>query len=163
MTSEEKAVAERFKDNPKKELKRLMAAGALADDPEAVSKFLLHSKGLDDAAMGDYVGDGDPFCKQVLTSYVGTFNFVGLGFDDSLRKFLSAFRLPGEAQKIERIMFSFSAQYFSHNPRSFRAADTAFKFAYSVIMLNTDAHNASIKANRKMTKAQFVHNNRGTP
>eukprot|EP00961_Rhodomonas_salina_P130273 1754163-Rhodomonas_salina.1 len=34
----------------------------------------------------------------------------GLGFDDGLRKFLSAFRLPGEAQKIERIMNIFAAQ-----------------------------------------------------
>ena len=110
MTTEEKALADSFKDNPKKALKRLMAEGALKDDPEAVSKFLLHSDGLDDAAIGDYVGDGDPFCKKVLTCYVGTFNLVGLGFDDALRKFLSAFRLPGEAQKIERIMDSFSSQ-----------------------------------------------------
>lgn len=33
--------------------------------------------------------------------------------------------------------------------------------AYSTIMLNTDAHNPNVKANRKMTKKQFVSNNRG--
>jgi Sec7-like guanine-nucleotide exchange factor len=63
---------------------------------------------------------------------VATFELTGLGFDDALRKFLSAFRLPGEAQKIERIMDAFSSQYYANNPRSFRAADTAFKLAYSV-------------------------------
>ena len=135
--------------------------GQLAEDAEAIAKFLLTTPGLDDAALGDYVGDGDGMCASVLKHYVSTFNFVGLGFDDALRKFLSAFRLPGEAQKIERIMECFAAQFYAHNPESFRHADTPFKLAYSLIMLNTDAHNPAIKASRKMTKEQFVRNNRG--
>ena len=45
-------------------------------------------------------------------------------------------RLPGEAQKIERIMDAFSAQFYANNPRSFRHADTAFKLAYSVIFFS---------------------------
>jgi Sec7-like guanine-nucleotide exchange factor len=44
-------------------------------------------------------------------------------------------RLPGEAQKIERIMDAFSAQFYANNPWSFRHADTAFKLAYSVNLL----------------------------
>jgi len=32
--------------------------------------------------------------------------------------------------------------------------------AFSCIMLNTDAHNASIKREKKMTRKQFVSNNR---
>jgi len=136
-------------------------AKQLAEDPATIAKFLLYTQGLDDAALGDYVGDGDEMCSQVLKCLVSTFNFRGLGFDDALRKFLSAFRLPGEAQKIERIMDAFSAQFYGNNPSSFRHSDTAFKLAYSVIMLNTDAHNPAIKASRKMTKEQFVRNNRG--
>jgi hypothetical protein len=133
----------------------------LAEDSAAIAKFLLSTPRLDDAALGDYVGDGDELCSQVLKCYVSSFDFQGLGFDDALRKFLSAFRLPGEAQKIERIMDAFAAQFYSNNPRSFRHQDTAFKLAYSVIMLNTDAHNPAIKAARKMTKEGFVRNNRG--
>ena len=64
---------------------------------------------------------------------VATFELTGLGFDDALRKFLSAFRLPGEAQKIERIMDAFSSQYYANNPRSFRAADTAFNAMGKVV------------------------------
>jgi hypothetical protein len=45
-------------------------------------------------------------------------------------------RLPGEAQKIERIMDAFSAQFHANNPWSFRHADTAFKLAYSVIFFS---------------------------
>lgn len=39
------------------------------------------------------------------------------------------------------------------------ATDTAYILAYSVIMLNTDLHNPQIK--RRMTKAEFIKNNRG--
>lgn len=37
--------------------------------------------------------------------------------------------------------------------------DTAYVLAYSTILLNTDAHNPQIK--HRMTKADFVKNNRG--
>lgn len=43
----------------------------------------------------------------------------------------------------------------------FPTADTAFILAYSVIMLNTDAHNPNIKPEKRMTKAGFISNNRG--
>jgi brefeldin A-inhibited guanine nucleotide-exchange protein len=38
-------------------------------------------------------------------------------------------------------------------------ADAAYVLAYSVIMLNTDAHNPQVK--KRMTKADFIRNNRG--
>jgi brefeldin A-inhibited guanine nucleotide-exchange protein len=37
--------------------------------------------------------------------------------------------------------------------------DTAYILAYSAIMLNTDAHNPQVK--KRMTKADFIKNNRG--
>ena len=37
--------------------------------------------------------------------------------------------------------------------------EAAYVLAYSVIMLNTDAHNPQVK--NRMTKADFVRNNRG--
>ena len=39
------------------------------------------------------------------------------------------------------------------------SSDVAYVLAYSVVMLNTDAHNPQVK--KKMTKADFVRNNRG--
>jgi Sec7-like guanine-nucleotide exchange factor len=55
-------------------------------------------------------------------------------------------RLPGEAQKIERIMDAFSAQFYANNPWSFRHADTAFKLAYSVIFFIFFRHVARVLA-----------------
>ena len=65
--------------------------------------------------------------------------------------FLDGFRLPGEAQKIDRLVEKFAERYVSCNAESyFRSADVAYVLAYSVVMLNTDAHNPQVKT--KMTK-----------
>lgn len=41
---------------------------------------------------------------QVLEEFTNTFDFEGLSFDAGLRVFLESFKLPGEAQKIDRII-----------------------------------------------------------
>jgi hypothetical protein len=41
---------------------------------------------------------------QVLEEFTQTFNFEGLSFETGLRMFLESFKLPGEAQKIDRII-----------------------------------------------------------
>ena len=61
------------------------------------------------------------------------------------RTFLNGFRLPGEAQKIDRLMEKFAERFVSCNPEAFKSADVAYVLAYSVIMLNTDAHNPQVK------------------
>lgn len=83
--------------------------------------------------------------------------------DGALRVFLGQFRLPGEAQCIDRLMEAFAGRLFQYvgkgNP--FDSADAAFILSFSTIMLNTDLHNQQIPMNKKMTKEQFVRNNRG--
>lgn len=59
---------------------------------------------------------------------------------------LQGFRLPGEAQKIDRLMEKFAERFVSCNPGSFKSADVCYVLAYSVIMLNTDAHNPQVQA-----------------
>ena len=54
-------------------------------------------------------------------------------------------RLPGEAQKIDRLMEKFAERFVKCNPASFKSADVAYVLAYSVIMLNTDAHNPQVR------------------
>ena len=66
------------------------------------------------------------------------------------RVFLDGFRLPGEAQKIDRLVEKFAERYVSCNSENFKSADVAYVLAYSVVMLNTDAHNPQVK--NKMSK-----------
>jgi hypothetical protein len=96
--------------------------------------------------------------KAVLSAFVDGFNFEGLDIENALRMFLQAFRLPGEAQKIDRLMEAFAAALFKANPEPFANADAAYTMAFSIIMLNTDLHNPGVV--HKMTIEQFISNNR---
>lgn len=87
---------------------------------------------------------------QVLEAFTATFEFSGLNFDAGLRIFLEAFRLPGEAQKIDRIINAFGRAYFSTSPDVFAHEDAAYVLAYSVIMLNTDRHNSQVRNDKPL-------------
>lgn len=140
-----------FNKKPRKGIEFLIKANKVGETPEEVSKFLQNGTGLDKAMIGDYLGEKEDFAIKVMHAYVDSFNFQGKEFDESIRAFLSGFRLPGEAQKIDRIMEKFAERFTKCNPRAFSRADTAYVLAYSVIMLNTDAHNPMVK-----TKVSFL-------
>lgn len=95
-----------------------------------------------------------------MHAFVDMLEFADMHFTEALRMFLQTFRLPGEAQKIDRFMLKYAERYMEGNPDgTFANADTAYILAFSVIMLNTDAHNKNLK--NRMTKEGFVKNNRG--
>ena len=95
--------------------------------------------------IGDYLGEREGVSLKVMHAYVDSFDFQGMEFDEAIRAFLQGFRLPGEAQKIDRIMEKFAERYCKCNSKAFISADTAYVLAYAVIMLNTDAHNPMVK------------------
>ncbi|KAL9332873.1 hypothetical protein Peur_073012 [Populus x canadensis] len=148
-----------FNRKPSKGIEFLINAKKVGGSPEEVATFLKNTTGLNETVIGDYLGERDEFCLRVMHAYVDSFNFKEMDFGEAIRFFLRGFRLPGEAQKIDRIMEKFAERYCKCNPNSFTSADTAYVLAYSVIMLNTDAHNSMVKD--KMSKADFIRNNRG--
>jgi brefeldin A-inhibited guanine nucleotide-exchange protein len=96
-----------------------------------------------------------------MHAFVDMLDFRNMRFTEALRTFLQAFRLPGEAQKIDRFVLKFAERYIAGNPKTeFANADTAYILSFSVIMLNTDAHSPNIKRGR-MSKVEFLKNNRG--
>ncbi|KAJ3206765.1 Brefeldin A-inhibited guanine nucleotide-exchange protein 2, partial [Dinochytrium kinnereticum] len=148
-----------FDQKPLKGIKFLVENGFVEDTDESIAKFLMTTQGLNKAAVGDYLGDGDARCVRVMHAFVDLMEFGGVEFVPALRGFLQGFRLPGEAQKIDRIMEKFADRYCETNPGIFAKADTAYVLAFSVIMLNTDQHNPDIK--NRMDRSAFVINNRG--
>ena len=116
-----------------------------------------------------------------MYSYVDLLDFTDKDLISALRQFLEGFRLPGEAQKIDRLMEKFASRYCECNAkyaavdnksctivlnsvsfdslRLFASADTAYVLAYSIIMLTTDLHSPQVKT--KMTKEQYIKMNRG--
>ena len=153
----------KFKLKPKRGVAWMQEVGVI-DGPsaDAVAAALHEHKGiLDKTAIGDYLGEEKQFNLDVLEAYAKQMDFDGIKFDAAIRKYLSGFRIPGEAQKIDRIMERFAERFVAQNAGIFPSADTAFILAYSVIMLQTDLHNPSIREDRRMTKAAFLNNNRG--
>ncbi|KAF5466947.1 hypothetical protein F2P56_016825 [Juglans regia] len=148
-----------FNRKPKKGIEFLINASKVANSPEGIASFLRNASGLNKTLIGDYLGEREELPLKVMHSYVDSFEFQGMEFDEAIRAFLQGFRLPGEAQKIDRIMEKFAERYCKCNPKAFTSADTAYVLAYSVIMLNTDAHNAMVK--NKMSADDFIRNNRG--
>jgi hypothetical protein len=53
---------------------------------------------------------------QVMHAYVDQLDFTGMSFDEAIRHFLQGFRLPGEAQKIDRMMEKFAERFCINNP-----------------------------------------------
>ena len=57
-----------------------------------------------------------------MHSFVDEMEFSNLSFVDALRSFLQSFRLPGEAQKIDRFMLKFAQRYLTSNSGTFSSA-----------------------------------------
>ena len=67
-----------------------------------------------------------------MHAFVDMLDLSNLPFVDALRIFLQSFRLPGEAQKIDRFMLKFAERYIAGNPQaSFKTAGE-----YSMFMPN---------------------------
>ncbi|KAJ1259956.1 hypothetical protein BS78_10G194900 [Paspalum vaginatum] len=148
-----------FNKKPSKGIDFLIRSKKIGSSPEDVASFLRNTGGLNATMIGDYLGERDDFPLKVMHAYVDALNFKGMDFGQAIRFFLQGFRLPGEAQKIDRIMEKFAQCYCKCNPDAFTSADTAYVLAYSVILLNTDSHNPMVK--NKMSKSDFMRNNRG--
>uniref|UniRef100_A0A1A9ZD41 PH domain-containing protein n=1 Tax=Glossina pallidipes TaxID=7398 RepID=A0A1A9ZD41_GLOPL len=102
----------------------------LRHDPQDVAHFLYKGEGLNKTAIGMI-----------------------------FMQFLWSFRLPGEAQKIDRMMECFAQRYCQLNPDIFTNTDTCYVLSFAIIMLNTSLHNPSVKD--KPTVEQFISMNRG--
>lgn len=148
-----------FNRKPKKGIEFLINANKVGNTPEEIAAFLKNASDLNKTLIGDYLGEREELSLKVMHAYVDSFDFQNMEFDEAIRTFLQGFRLPGEAQKIDRIMEKFAERYCKCNPKAFTSADTAYVLAYSVIMLNTDAHNPMVK--NKMSPDDFIRNNRG--
>jgi len=161
--AEMKVAIDAFNKDARKGLKVCIEKGILGPRPLDVVSFLNAAHGLSATNVGEYFSRiiRDEFISEVFMLYVHGFDFTGVTLDTALRKFLAKFRLPGEAQIIDRIMEAFAQQFCGGNPEAFSHPDTAFILSFSIIMLNTDIHNPSIKPERKMTAEGFVRNNRG--
>uniref|UniRef100_A0A673BGG6 Golgi brefeldin A resistant guanine nucleotide exchange factor 1 n=1 Tax=Sphaeramia orbicularis TaxID=375764 RepID=A0A673BGG6_9TELE len=143
---------EQFNQKPKKGIQFLQEKGLLRDpmDNNQVAQWLRENPRLDKKMIGEYISDRKNM--ELLDSFVNTFTFQGLRIDEALRLYLEAFRLPGEAPVIQRLLETFTDNWHKVNGSPFMTNDAGFALAYAVIMLNTDQHNHNVrKQNIPMT------------
>ena len=144
-----------FNKRPDKGVAYLIRRGFLENSPQAVARFLITRKGLSKQMIGEYLGSiQHPFNSAALNCFALEMDFSGMQLDAALRKFQTFFRMPGEAQKIERLMEVFSGRYCQCNPdlvAKFHSTDTTFILAFAIILLNTDLHTPSLKADKVHT------------
>eukprot|EP01061_Rhynchopus_euleeides_P007844 TRINITY_DN1689_c0_g2_i1.p1 TRINITY_DN1689_c0_g2~~TRINITY_DN1689_c0_g2_i1.p1 ORF type:complete len:1588 (+),score=764.32 TRINITY_DN1689_c0_g2_i1:206-4765(+) len=148
-----------FNKSSKKGVQMLWDSGSLEKDTKSVARFFREQAGLSKDGIGEYLSVHKEFNQKVLSDFVETFDFGGLQIDEAVRKFMSSFRIHGEAETIDMTMEKFAETYTKANQATFPNASTAYVLSFSIIMLHTDAHSVSIKT--KMTKDEFMKNNRG--
>ncbi|XP_054061787.1 Golgi-specific brefeldin A-resistance guanine nucleotide exchange factor 1 isoform X3 [Rissa tridactyla] len=153
---------EQFNQKPKKGIQFLQEKNLLATpiDNNEIARWLRENPRLDKKMIGEFVSDRKNI--DLLESFVGTFSFQGLRLDEALRLYLEAFRLPGEAPVIQRLLEAFTEHWRKSNGSPFANSDACFALAYAVIMLNTDQHNHNVrKQNVPMTLEEFRKNLKG--
>ncbi|XP_025159682.1 IQ motif and SEC7 domain-containing protein 1 isoform X3 [Harpegnathos saltator] len=154
-----------FNKKPERGISYLIRRGFLENSPQGVARFLISRKGLSKQMIGEYLGNlQNTFNMAVLECFSHELDLSGMQVDVALRKFQAYFRMPGEAQKIERLMEVFSQRYCQCNPdviSRLRSPDTVFVLAFAIIMLNTDLHTPNLKPERRMRLEDFVKNLRG--
>jgi hypothetical protein len=127
--------------------------------PESLSNFFYFTAGMDKKVVGEYIGK--PSNIEILHLFMKYFDFSGMRIDEALRRMMLKLRLPGEAQMIDRVLESFSKQFFAQNPNQeeIENPDAGFILAFSIIMLNTDQHNPQVR--NRMNCESFCRNLRG--
>ena len=130
--------------------------GIIENSPEEIAAYLIKIDGINKGILGDYFGKNDPKVLQILHAFCKLQKFHNIEFDKAIRQLLGRFRLPGEAQQIERIIWEFALAFYEDNTETYDNADELFPLAYAIIMLATDAHNP--KQEVKMTREGFITN-----
>lgn len=126
-----------FNRHPVKGIEFLKSNSLVENTPVSIAQFLRNTPSLDkvqyliynslmpfqnypfftilcldfQAMIGDYLGQHEEFPLAVMHAYVDSMSFSEMKFHTAIREFLRGFRLPGEAQKIDRIMEKFAERY----------------------------------------------------
>ena len=157
----QKQAATQFNLNPKKSIEFMSQHGLMSATPQDFATFMFVTPGLSKRKIGEFLGGVADFNQETLTFYLEHIDFSGQSLVDALRTMNLRFRLPGEAQQIDRILEAFATRYTQNNPSIFGSTDVVFILSFSCIMLNTDLHNENIAPSKKMTMQGFLNNNRG--
>ncbi len=96
----------------------------MEDTPQEIAHFLrVYRQNFDPAAIGDFLGEGGrtdveiEYWSQIRFRYTRAISFNDMELEPALRLYLtgSGFRLPGEAQKVDRFVEVFVKTFWQDN------------------------------------------------
>ena len=172
--------ARTFNAKPKRGVEALRLSGVLDGEGEggdgssaqaaqlSATVSVLHSYGasggFSPVAVGEWLGLGteaEDDAKRRAHVNGALANMAGQPLVSALRIYLRSFRLPGEAQQIDRILNAFAASAHTTVAEAgvLASIDATYLLSFSIIMLNTDAHNPNIKPEKRMSEEAFLRNN----
>jgi len=103
-----------------------VSEGQLDGSVGSVADFLLRNDGkLELGRIGEYLGGLEATNRGVCDALLRTLDFSGLPLDRALRRMISLIKLPGESQKIDRIIEAFAINWAAANPGAIDHVDTA--------------------------------------
>ncbi len=151
----------------KEQLYKSADVGSEEEVDASIGHFLWdHRKELSKTELGDLFGEDTIEAKRIYNAFVSKFNVLGLDLDLALRRLLYLFKLPGEAQKIDRVMQVFSKHYYDANcgensplplvREAIKSPKEAYTLVFALIMLNTDAHTENLP--KRMSCQEFLDN-----
>ena len=109
------------------------------------------------SAAAAWLGEPGPDRAQVRRAYMELYQWQNLNILAALRSLCGRLYLKAESQQVDRILDAFTARWWRCNPlNGFKATDVVHTICYSVLLLNTDLHQAEIET--KMTRTQFLKN-----
>ncbi|KAH8607385.1 Sec7 domain [Trypanosoma vivax] len=121
----------------------------------------------EDERSRDHLRPGtERFFKELLYGFLEEFDFRGKSLLSCIRETSYCMCMPGEAQKIDRVMEAFSAVWMRANRDAgsdvnpFCSEKGPFILSFSLIMLNTDQHSG--KLTTPMTQEDFRRMLRGS-
>jgi len=79
-----------------------------------------------------------------MHAFVDILDFRDLPFVEALRVFLQSFRLPGEAQKIDRFMLKFAERYMAGNSKTPFASAGEHLEVLGTIKINCESFEQSV-------------------
>merc|ERR1719400_973802 len=101
---------EMFNKKPKRGMEFLQKQGLVGPSARDIAQFLhKDDERLDRTVIGEFLGEAEELNKTVMYCYVDLLDFKD-------KDLVQALRLPGEAQKIDRLMEKFASRYCSSNP-----------------------------------------------
>lgn len=163
----QREIIETFNRKPKEGIEQIKKICTKHHSKELFAKqiasfFHKQKLNLDLEAVGRYLGGSGEENQSVLNAFTAQVDLANQSFIQDFRSFLKTFKLPGEAQQIDKIVESFGRVYYQKNPGgNIASKNAAYYLAFQTIMLNTDLHNPNIAANNKMSLEGLKKNLRG--